>query len=465
MYVGNSYTAFAFLQKACGDTVDGKALLSSASISGMIGEDKIQFVVKPAIHFLSVAPDLNSTSVISQSAIWSKLVDLEQQAATCSRRKDEEPEEEKLSISQNSYTSTEYVWSIHKQLLEISLLSNIPTPLTYLTNEGVSGCRRILQILPYERSNHEARKSMTVVHARHKSRHLRRNHRHYHRHPIRRCHIPSSHASISLTSIAMNTVSNVSSRLKSMIGLFLPDKNPVAVDDDVQMLEDEVEYQEKKGSQLQLDDAHNLVYPSFYYKIQVDSKASNVEKLKNLTLPKNEVSQQMYSDENSKSLKPLLWSSGKSVVTECSSNEGDRVNISDTESDSSEDPDWEDLKSPSDLLPLIHMQLYSGAWPLIRPFSYAVGIPLDEIRKLPLNEKLPSTAHDFSSEDIKDEANFWSTALAVTCLEERFAHLLIEWELIAIKGRSWLERNQHLCGLTMDEVYHVARKLVLKQTL
>ena len=446
MYVGNTYTAYAFLRKThC--QVDEKCLTSSAIISGIIGEDTIQLVVKPAVHFLTTAPlDLNSAYIITQAAIWSKLLCLEQQAATCSIRK-EEPKE-KNSIPGSGYASAE---SIHKQLVEISLLSNIPTPLTYLTNGSESRCERIIQVLPYEKSICDKQKNV-AVHSCHNRRHHRRNHRHH----LRRCHLVSSgHASMSLTSIARHTLSSFSSRLKSMVGLFLPDQNSV-VADDVQMLEDEVEYQEKKGSQLQLDDTHNLIYPSFYYKIPADSKMlSYGEKLKEMTLLKNE----MDSSEKTESLKPLLWtSSGDRVVTERSSDEELEVNISDNESDSSVDPDWDDLKPPSDLLPLIHMQLYSGAWPLIRPFSYAVGIPLDEIRKLPLISE-----HNFSGNN-EDGANFWSTALAIVSLEEHFSHLPAEWEIIAFKGRRWLERNRHVCSLTMDEVYDVARKLIMKQT-
>lgn len=442
MYVGNTYTAYAFIQKAdCQGIVNEECLTSSAIVSGIVGEDTIQLDVNPAINILAAAPfDFNSAYIITQSAVWSKLLGLEE-TASCSMRKGEPKEE--TSIPEGGYASAEYIQSIHKQLVEISLLSNIPTPLTYLTNGSEN---KIVQLLPYEKSICNIKKNV-IVHSCHNSRHRRRNHRRH----LHRCHFVSSgRASISLTSIARHTLSSFSGHLKSMIGLFLPYQNPV-VADDVQMLEDEVEYQEKKGSQLQLDDTHNLVYPSFYFKVPADNMSSHGEKVKEITLLKNEVD----SSEKSKSLKPLPWTSDK-IVTEHSSDEETEVNISDNESDSSVDPEWDDLKPPSDLLPLIHMQLYSGAWPLVRPFSYAVGIPLDEIRKLPLANK-----HKLSNNE--DGANFWSTALAIVSLEEHFAHLPAEWDIIAFKGRRWLERNQHVCSLTMDEVYHVARKLIMKQ--
>lgn len=455
MYVGSSYTAFAFLQVTHhgGPTcVDKKSLTCSAVISGTVGEEKVQLVVKPTIHLLTAASqDMDSAFVVAQSAIWSKLMDLEQQAATCSIRG--EPEEGKASVPRNDFANTECARSIHKKLVDISLLSNVPTPLTYLTNGSKSTSKRIVQVLPYERNSHDLQKDVTAIHSCHKSRHRRRNRRHYHPRYVRRCHLmSSSHASISLTSIARNTLSNFSRRLKSMVSVFLPDVNP-SIADDAQMLEDEVEYQEKKGSQLQMDISYNLVYPPFYYKVEIDSKLSargRREKVKEIPQPMDEVGSSINNES-------VLQSSGGNVVTEHSSEE---VEISDTESDSSLDPEWDDLKAPKDILPLIHMQLHSGAWPLNRPFSYAVGVPLATIKKLPLIRK--SLEHAFCS-DVEVEAHFWSTALAVACFEEHFPHLPSEWDIIAFKGRRWLEHNQSLCGLTLDEVHHIARKLVSKQ--
>ena len=442
MYIGNSYTAYAFLRKTC-QSLNGKSLTSSAIISGIIGKDIIQFVVKPAIHFLAVTPDLSSTHIITQTAVWSKLLDLEEEVA-CSRKG--EPKE-KTSHARNGCSSTECTQSLHKQLVEISVLSNIPTPLTYLTSESKNMCRRIIQVLPYGKGICAIQESKAVYLSYHKSSHRRRSHRHH----LRRCHLVSpGHASISLTSVARQTFSNLSSRLKSMVGLFLPDQNSVSTDD-VQMLEDEVEYQEKKGSRLQFDDSHNIIYPSFYYSIPVDSKMpSHGKESKEMTVLKNEMESTKQSESSNLG--------GRSIIAEQFSDEEGEVNISDNESDSSVDPEWDDLRPPSNLLPLIHMQLCSGGWPLVRPFSYAVGIPINEIRKLPL-------VNEYNGRDsTEDGANFWSTALAVTCLEEHFSHLSAEWEIIAFKGRRWLERNRHVCSLTMDEVYSTARKLVIKQT-
>ncbi len=175
--------------------------------------------------------------------------------------------------------------------------------------------------------------------------------------------------------------------------------------------------------------------------------------------------------------------------------EDDEFTISDSESDSSVDPDWEDLRRPNELLPLIHMQLFCGAWPIVRAFSYAVGVPLEEIRRLPLRAQpkatptdnainngldtqssptassasiigAPVTSNNLSAKkvDNEDSAHFWTTALAIACLEEYFTEFHSEWELVALKGQWWLQENASQTELSIDEVQRVARELVLRQS-
>ena len=460
MYVGNSYTAYAFLQRDdCEGVTHDKPCTGSATIAGVVGDDDVEISVKPTtLSSLTPAQNTEIASIINQNAIWLKLLDLEQQAAMISKprsRKVCEPDGKPvakrpcLNGPRNVCDHSEMTPSIHKLLLDISLLNHIPSPLTYFASMNTS--RKILQILPYEKNNNITRSSVADTQAHHRGRHYRRRFRH------RRRYLQSSNqASFSLASFTRNTISSVSSRLKSIVGLFIPETNP-GTTDDIQMLEDEVEYQEKKGSQLQLDISSNLVYPSFYYNCPVDDKVkSKIKPSQKCVVEKNEMGKPT----------PPLEASTSSVITQHSSVNENELTISDTESDSSVDPDWDGLRKPSDHLPLIHLQLFSGAWPLVRPFSYAVGVPLDEIRKLPLNEsRLNPTAVQMSphySGDIEDEANahFWCTALAVTCLEEYFSHLPAEWELVAYKGKIWLEQNQYQCNITLAEVYHIAQRLV-----
>lgn len=456
MYVGNSYTAFAFLRREHHeDIVYEDCCTGSATISGVVGKDDIQVVIKPTtVLHLDPEQEAKVTELLLQNAIWSKLVDLEHQALHTSGKSacavQEEPLSKRLCLNGSSghFSSDADISVFHKQLLDISLQSHILSPLTYLRSENFS--RTILQMLPYESHTTRAISHSAEAYARHKARHHRRKYYHHHHH-----FIPSRHASFSFATVARSTISSVSSHLKSVIGLFLPDTNLVPAND-VQMLEDEVEYQEKKGSQLQLDSTFNLIYPPCYYSSQgapfssTNKKATHQMDLRTVTGDGKPI--------------PLHKTSDTRVISKHFS---DEINISDTESDSSLDPDWEGLKQPNNLLPLIYMQLFSGAWPLVRPFSYAVGVPLSEIRKLPLivDKQIVSPHPPCSTEDIKEEkANFWCTVLAISCLEEHFAHLFTEWELVAYKGKIWLEQNQHQCDLTLNEAYQIARRLVLKQS-
>ena len=449
MYVGNSYTAFAFLQRENDEDIvyeDG-----SATISGVVGKDDIQVVIKPTtILHLDPEQEAKVTELLLQNAIWSKLVDLEQQVLVISHTSgkiacavQEEPLSKRLClIGSSGHCSSDADISVfRKQLLDISLQSNILSPLTYLRSENFS--RTVLQILPYESHTSRARSDGVEAYARHRARHHRRKY-HHHRHHSRQ-------ASFSFATVARSTISSVSSHLKSVIGIFLPDSNLLAAND-VQMLEDEVEYQEKKGSQLQLDSTFKLIYPPCYYSSQ-DASLSSTNKETT-----HQVDPGTVTDDGKPT--PLHGTSDTRMMS------SDEINISDTESESSLDPDWEGLKQPNDLLPLIYMQLFSGAWPLVRPFSYAVGVPLSEIRKLPLIIDKQRVSSQTSTEDMKEQkANFWCTVLAISCLEEHFAHLFTEWELVAYKGKIWLEHNQDQCDLTLNEAYHIARRLVLKQSL
>ena len=147
--------------------------------------------------------------------------------------------------------------------------------------------------------------------------------------------------------------------------------------------------------------------------------------------------------------------------------EDDDLAISDTESDSSVDPDWEDLHKPNELLPLVHIQLFSGAWPLLRAFSYAVGVPLEEIRKLPLSSgsnNHRTNGHTNRGGSDKD-AHLWATAVAVACLEEHFSELRSEWEVVAFKGRCWMQTElQSHSQLSLEDLLRSARELVQRRS-
>lgn len=440
MYVGSCYYAFAFLERNDRNDVCEESHTGSLSIYGIIGDKNVQISIKSAALFSNSSQDFNFPFIVSQNAKWKKLVDLECQAKCIPRKLtiavQEEPHTKRPCLGDSS---TYLVSSIHKQLLDYSLLCHFPSSLSYFTT--VNTDKELLQVLPYDIAITNCEDNNTSHIQPKTSRRYRQRYMYRHSHNSRSS---SSHQfSFSFTSFAKSTLSSVTNRIKSVVDFFLPESNTVAANDNIQMLEDEVEYQEKKDSQLRFDNSSNLMYPAFYYHQPHKGQISKWHK-------------EIY---------PYDKPSPSSVLPAFSS-EDNNITISDTESDSSVDPLWCDLQKPCDHLPLIHMQLFCGAWPLVKPFSYAVGVPLDDIRKLSLGDKgvQPCTSTmSRLSEDVQDEdnANFWCTVLAVTCLEQHFSHFTTEWELVAYKGRTWLQQNQHLSNMPLSEAYDIARKLVL----
>ena len=446
-------------------------------------------------------------SIFRQTAIWSKLCDLEMEVLTSSRKNSSheeklEPATKRLRLNgtithETQNQSTQLTDSSPREhLIDSSLQSGIPCALTYFSSESWhrSGSRMV-QILPYQQnappppsikaSNHTENGIVTPRISR-----KRKYHSHHH------CTEDSTMSSpFSIASLAKNTISSVGSTLKSVInattfGLICPDSNPPL--ENGQRIDDQLEYQQNKGLQLYWDDERQeIVYPAIYYSGSLSPRPSKGKRTK---------SHHKNSKHTSATsmLPPLFTSSHPHQMPVCNSNgsflplNGVAVNgeadleggeddhaISDSESDSSVDPDWDDLRRPNELLPLIHMQLYSGAWPMVRAFSFAVGVPLEEIRKLPLKKQLSaesrvnttqegglaaSNAVTTNEAENESKAHFWTTALAVACMEEYFTQLRPEWELIAYKGQTWLQQNAHRTDLTMEDVQRIAKELVLRQS-
>ena len=515
LYSGTSCTAFAFLKRT--DASDDNVSLQkrnppissgSATITGMVSGEQVEIEMgQVVLPNLTTEQNSELMSIFRQTAIWSKLCDLEMEVLTSSRKNSSheeklEPATKRLRLNgtithETQNQSTQLTDSSPREhLIDSSLQSGIPCALTYFSSESWhrSGSRMV-QILPYQQnappppsikaSNHTENGIVTPRISR-----KRKYHSHHH------CTEDSTMSSpFSIASLAKNTISSVGSTLKSVInattfGLICPDSNPPL--ENGQRIDDQLEYQQNKGLQLYWDDERQeIVYPAIYYSGSLSPRPSKGKRTK---------SHHKNSKHTSATsvLPPLFTSSHPHQMPVCNSNgsflplNGVAVNgeadleggeddhaISDSESDSSVDPDWDDLRRPNELLPLIHMQLYSGAWPMVRAFSFAVGVPLEEIRKLPLKKQLSaesrvnttqegglaaSNAVTTNEAENESKAHFWTTALAVACMEEYFTQLRPEWELIAYKGQTWLQQNAHRTDLTMEDVQRIAKELVLRQS-
>ena len=511
LFSGNSYSAFAFLRKSeptmngAPDDVTDSDTTGTATLTGLVNGEQVEIKVDPmTLPALSVQQNKETTSLLSQSAVWSKLCDLELQALSTSRKNSHNDSEEHSSEPpakkprlNGSHCSIPPLTSskqkplpenpVREELTELSLRSGILCPLTYLKSE----CGYIKQIVPLPHSSlskptkpalHHHNSTTIPPHYR-KRKHYSSNH-HSSNHHISNSTQPSS--IFALSSLAKNTFSAIGSTLKTVanittFGLIGQETAPVI--ENGQSIEDEMEYQENRHSQLHWDEAKgNIVYPDIYYRSHPNNKHRHASS------EHSRSKRSRHSRHTHRSAQPpvsfsLSASTSLSApltehtyfpdhrLTEAavagnhSGDEDEGLTISDTESDSSVDPDWDDLRKPSELLPLIHIQLFSGAWPLLRSFSYAVGVPLEEIRKLPLNKNaLESTQMNGHTNNAENNANLWATALAVACLEEHFSELQSEWEVVAYKGRCWIEQELQYTKLSLDQVQRTARELVQRQS-
>ena len=497
LFSGNSYSSFAFLCRTdplvngthdgCGDIVvpTGTATLTGL-VSGQQVEIEVDSVTLPP---LSALQSREMTSLLSRSAVWSKMRDLELQALSTSRKNSQNDSTEersseplakkpRLNGSCTSSAQQKPLLENHlrEELSELSLRSGILCPLTYLKSE----CGSIRQIVPLPHSS--LGKPVKTTQAVHLNSSLsitsrKRKSRSSHGH-----HNSLSDGSFTLSSFAKNTISAIGSTLKTVanittFGLVSPDTSPAI--ENGQSIDDEIEYREKRHCQLHWDEEKgSIVYPDIYYRSHHRHNGSSEH------LHRAKRSRRSHSSRHAHRptthlppaaviptaapLPDLPLTEAAGPENHSGEEEDEGLTISDTESDSSVDPDWEDLHKPNELLPIIHIQLFSGAWPLVRAFSYAVGVPLEEIRKLPLcvestdyNNVKQMNGHTNGGEK---NAHLWATALAVACLEEHFSELRSEWEVVAYKGCRWIEHNLRNTKFSLDQVHRTARELVQRRS-
>ena len=527
----------------------------SATIAGTVGGEDIEIRISQAmVPDLTEAQSCELSTILAQTASWSKLCDLEAKAFSSSRKNSHDGND-KLQLPSatkprlNGTTDVSHHGSsveegrqlpssdqtVRKDLVELSLESGIPCALTYFKDmSNTSRGLKVTQLLPYPHNSNPTPKkhlengsTIAFQYQRmcRKRKHPHSHHRHHYGNPHGNSH--SSNSSLSFTSVAKNSISAVGSTLKSVVnmatfGLLCHDEDPTI--ENGRRIDDELEYQKTKNSRLHWDESkEQLVYPNIYYNKSHHRSQSPSSPTSHSKRKSQKASRHVCLDQNSTVLhgqivadctngtekqihhhpkKNGFSTNGHTLVpngstiamiesgfhmsqltqspglaSDNSDGEEDDFTISDSESDSSVDPDWDDLHRPNELLPLIHMQLFSGAWPIVRAFSYAVGVPLEEIRKLPMNvppatnTSVPpvvasSNRRSSSSEDCEDEskAHFWTTALAIACLEEFFTSFQPEWELVAHKGRCWLQENSHQTDRSLAEVQRVAKELILRQS-
>ena len=100
------------------------------------------------------------------------------------------------------------------------------------------------------------------------------------------------------------------------------------------------------------------------------------------------------------------------------------------------------------LMSLIAAQHVNGSWILNASLAQLLGKSL----------------HDLESAcpiEMKGEvACVWATVLAVSLLRVRYSSQQEEWELIAMKAKLWLKKQNLPSGCTLDQLFQAAKKLV-----
>ena len=557
LHSGNTYTAFAILGKAVPQGVkdqegaaprhhqEQKGRGGGVTIAGSTGDEEVKIHVDVAeIPSLTSAQGAELLEILSRAASWSRLCELEEGVACRSGRLNggAAPAPQVGCGDHAHHPGEDKASCVVEELVHLSLETGIPTALTVLVDRTPGS--RVAQIVPMQQ---QQQTKVVPANGHHHHHHLssqkhivpsmyrKRKHDHFAQDVV-----SSPPPSFSISSLAKNALTAVSTKLKAVVGLVDGDDVSLALENGIRI--DDLEYQQNGNLSLRWDGQRKeLLYPEVYYSHGIKhgrstgrcGAASAPKKIKAcvavhgggalhpysssasppgsapsppllsivvprfkhrsatkgasayasghlmqtasaaaarplaVCVPTNPLKSRFVSGGGpfaasvpTNQLKSRVVGGGGAGAMADGDNE-DAVMGEDESSDSSVDPDWSELRPPSELLPLIHMQLFSGAWPMVRAFSYAVGVPLEELRKLPLKADCQGGI-ELGNEEAN--LNFWATAVAVECLKEYFAPLHSEWALVAHKGQCWLEQNLHKTDFSIDRVQSISRSLVSRHS-
>lgn len=209
---------------------------------------------------------------------------------------------------------------------------------------------------------------------------------------------PATSPSLYVSSLARQTASGIGMIAKATInlvtlGYVTLDSEPV--DEAGHRIEDQ-EYYQNKADRIHWDKHHQLILPDLYY-----------------TSTPNQ---------------PTIDASSAEFPTL-----HDSINNSD-DFHFSEDGQPESIYCNREVyyIPLVELQLPSGAWPLETALTVVTGVSMKKITELPMSNG--SETHFNAS-----QGHIWATALALAFLKTHCAHFEMEWRLLASKGQEWLD--------------------------
>ena len=476
-----TYSAFAVLQKKQDNSsIDSPCPISMATLSGKLAGSEKSFAISNCAAF-HIRGDggvhLEFAEAILKACAWAKIHSLEEDCLRFRANKtvnDEgttgcEPMQKKPRLNGASSVSvpSSPVRSLHllrDELQAYSMCSGVPCSLARHQAVGASGMCHMTP-LPAHAHQHNSSHTASPLPRKMASQRSMRASR---KRTASGSFASSFLSSISLSSLARSTVSTVSSAAKTAaniasFGLLSFDEPDVSIEAG-ERIEDQLYYQNKKD-RLHWDDQHQLVYPKFYFSSSSNASHSSTTnspesraQLRNgqstSISPPSECQEFASSDANSvaeNALKSTTQGNKETFPTPSKQSLSGSVCASGSS---------EGIRIPCSFIPLVEMQLVSGAWPLVQPVLCATGISLATIRNLHVPSDHTHSNHFHGSNGINSssEGHVWATAIAIACLQENYSQYKSEWELVALKGELWLSKH---CKSPSDIHMH-ARDLISK---
>ncbi|KAK1898749.1 von Willebrand factor A domain containing protein 5B1 [Dissostichus eleginoides] len=163
----------------------------------------------------------------------------------------------------------------------------------------------------------------------------------------------------------------------------------------------------------------------------------------------------------------LLTRAAKGFMWRSHSKSGDLMGESDNEN--------------KDYIPLVLLQLASGAFPLDAALCFATSVPMEKLKwtspfsshrnsLAPQRDQEFSPSHDppvrgsvdtSSPRRLDPESLIWGTAVALAWLEHSSASHFIDWELAAAKASTWLSLQEIPEGRDLESVKAAANQLFI----
>jgi len=374
-------------------------------------------------------------SITERLLVWSKIQELERSLSISRRRSQDEQ-----SLTEEGDKSTQ-ASCVSQQLAQLSDQHHIPCCLNYLSNKD-SSFLTINQVIPEMCVQHKPLPASTRLSH-------NKGHRHYYRqrNGSNKYHVSDTPSflptSNSLGTMFKGAVSSVSNSLKSLISVGLDSVFGSYQDlvEDGQRIEDEIDTH-NSTDMLQWGPEGQLIHPSIYFQsnsgevLDANLNGDTVRKRKLDHIPK--VAKSLKLDDSS--AEDCLPNSSMACMSLTDTSLDDSQDYSSCKMDIIQQP----ITGPAAMMPLINMQAFNGIWYLSEPFSAAIGLPHKQVEDFIHSQTGPAGCTSTlkcngNGEFSSDHEPFWTTALAVACLQLHFIMYEAEWKLLVEKAIRWLD--------------------------